>query len=61
MSEIELIDHLGDYWRLLLPAVFKRNRNGLYIMWVYVAKGSEALRHYQQIPLPLFTAWWEPC
>jgi hypothetical protein len=59
MREIELIDHLGDYWLLLLPAVFEKNRNGMMIMWVYVGKGPEALRNYQEIPLPVFTEWWD--
>lgn len=63
MREIELVDHLGDLWRLMLPCVYKKNRNGLWVMWVYVAKGpaclTEGAYRYQQIPLPLFTAWWE--
>lgn len=60
MPEIELTDHLGDEWHLL-PCVFKRNKHGLVIMWVYVCKGPAELRHYQEIPLPVFTDWWEPC
>ena len=60
MKTIELIDHLGDYWSLMLPCVYERQRNGLVVMWVYVARGPEKLtRWYQQIPLPIFTEWWE--
>ena len=60
MLEMMLTDHLGDEWTLIVPAVFKRNRNGLVEMWVYVAKGPPALaKWYQQIPLPVFTEWWE--
>ena len=63
MREIEIIDHLGDYWCFMLPAVFKKNRNGMWIMWVYIAKGPDKLTtppyHYQELPLPVFTKWWE--
>jgi hypothetical protein len=62
MTEIEVIDHLGDFWRFLVPPTYKRNPNGMWIMWVYVAEGPDTLAmppyHYQQIPLPLFTEWW---
>ena len=60
MPKISLIDHLGDDWTLvLLPRAFVKNRNGLTEMWVYVAKGPAALKGYQEIPLPVFTEWWE--
>lgn len=63
MPELRMTDYLGDEWVLLLPAVYKKNRNGLTIMWVYVAKGpaklTEGAYRYQQIPLPVFTEWWE--
>ncbi len=63
MLEIELTDHLGDFWRFMLPAVFKENRNGMWIMWVYVAEGPPKLTTppymYHELPLPIFTEWWE--
>ena len=59
LVEIALNDHKNEAWELLLPGVFKKNRNGMWIMWVYVKFGPEELRHYQEIPLPVFTAWWE--
>jgi len=64
MSTVTIIDHLGDEWTLLLPMCFKLNRNGLMIMWAMVCKGPAALTTppyaYQEIPLPVFTEWWEP-
>ncbi len=63
MPEIEIQDHLGDWWIFLIPATYKKNRNGLTEMWVYVAKGPACLTmgayRYQEIPLPVFTEWWE--
>ena len=60
LIEIALTDHKNEFWELLLPCVFKKNKHGLYIMWVYCRPPDE-LRHYQEIPLPVFTEWWEPC
>lgn len=59
MLEIELIDHLGNHWRLLTPGVYRTSRKGLVELWVYVGKGPPALKGYQEIPLPVFTDWWE--
>ena len=60
MLTATLTDHLGDEWTLIVPAKYKHNRNGLVEMWVYVAKGPPQLaEHYQQIPLPVFTEWWD--
>jgi len=62
MLEIELIDHKGDFWRFMLPLVFKENRKGLWIMPTYVAKGPYKLTTppymYQKLPLPVFTDFW---
>ncbi len=60
MRIVEVIDHLGDFWQFMLPAVYKRQANGFTVMWVYVASGPwHIAKHYQQIPLPVFTEWWE--
>ena len=65
LVEIALNDQKNEHWELLLPGVFRRNRLGMYVMWVYVAKGppslTEGAYRYQEIPLPVFTEWWEPC
>ena len=62
MNEVELIDHLGDYWSLLVPVRFEQNRNGMWLMWVHITKGpaslTEGAYRYQQIPIPIFTEWW---
>ena len=63
MPEIEIIDHLGDYWKFLIPARCEQQTNGFWKMWVYVAHGPKSLTegayNYMQIPLPIFTEWWE--
>jgi len=59
MLTIAINDHKNEHWELLLPGVFRENRHGLTEMWVYVSHGPPALKNYQQIPLPVFTEWWE--
>lgn len=59
MLEIELIDNLGDYWRLISPGVIKQNKHGMWVTWWYVGEGPVPLTTmYIRIPLPLFTEWW---
>ena len=60
MNTIELIDFKGDFWSLMLPCVYQRNKQGLVVMWVYVDDGPRPLVNwYPQIPIPIFTEWWE--
>jgi len=58
MTEIQLTDWLGDTWRILLPGVYRTSKQGFTELWVYVGLGPDALRNFQEIPLPVFTDWW---
>ena len=63
MLEIELIDYKGDFWRLA-PCLGAASRylykgNAFYEVWWYVLKGPQELHGYQEIPLPIFTEWFE--
>lgn len=54
MLEIELIDHLGDFWKLLLPATYTET--------MYSPKGCpETMSPYGKlepiIQIPVWTMW----
>ncbi len=59
MTIINVTDHLGNEWELLMPMRFVRTRNGHITMWALVGKGPPCLSMYGEIPLPVFTEWWE--
>lgn len=57
MFEIELIDLKGDYVKLMFPGQWVKNRFGMWVGWMYAEK--DWLLSYWQLPIPLFTEWWE--
>ena len=59
MTTINVTDHLGDEWELIVPMCFIPNRNGCMIMWALVNMGPRSLAMYDEIPLPVFTEWWD--
>ena len=61
---IELTDLKGDFWQLwfMKKARCYTNHKGegpFWEIWVYAPKRPDALIGYGQIPLPVFTEWWE--
>ena len=57
MPVITLIDWKGDYVELIFTGAYKTSRAGLVETWVYVA--GDYIDNFWQIPLPIFTEWWE--
>ena len=61
MTEIELIDLKGDYWKLILGAIQINNRNGCTYAYWYVIDGPESLTappyKYDAMLTPIFTEW----
>lgn len=61
MITIELYDHKGDYWQLTAatpPRRYMHNAEVYYKMWWHAFNRPGELRHYKEVPLPVFTEWW---
>ena len=61
MTEIELIDLKGDYWKLILGTIQIGKRDGMTYCFWYVIDGPDALTShpykYDMIQTPIFTEW----
>ena len=63
MTEIELIDNKGDFWRLRFGACQLHKHTGTWCALWYVDEDCPAFlrtngARYSFIPTPIFTTWW---
>ena len=61
---IELTDLKGDFWQLyfMKKARCYTNYKGegpFWEIWVYAPERPDALIGYGEIPIPVFTDWWD--
>ena len=55
-----LIDDKNWYWSLVFSLRYKASEKGLVETWCAVSTPvPKALAGYYQIPVPVFTDWWE--
>lgn len=61
VTEIEIVDHKGDWCRLLFTGRYTTPTTDGQLVETWVYKTSNWLPEYPQIPLPIFTEWFVPC
>jgi len=59
LRTIDVFDHKGHRWSLLAPPI-RWNRSKTEV-WLLVAGNTvpHDLRTYYEIPVPVFTEWWD--
>ena len=61
---IELEDLKGDFWELVFVNKAKcytnyKGEGPFWEIWVIAGQRPDEMRMYPQIPIPVFTDWWD--